>query len=553
MTDSMTSRREFLNFLGRGAAAWMLAPALFTETGCKKKTASSSGLHQKHSTLSRLPFTPLAPHFGDTLALASGLSYHVISRWGDTINQKGDVFGYNNDFTAFLPHPTSSLSNRDGLLWVNHESPHRFFVGKASSSTRITVEHIERERAAVGGSLVRIRRTSEQGEWSVDKRDARNRRFSAKTPILLHAPRPIAGKRVAQGTLANCCGGQTPWNTVLTCEENYDEFYGEAIVHKGKRHIDTRSSKHGWHTFFPEPPEHYGWVVEIHPETGFARKLTALGRFAHEGAAVTQAKDKRCVVYMGDDEYDQCIYKFIAKTPGTLTEGELFVAHIEKGEWLPLSIKKQAILQKHFKDQTDVLIHTRRAAQWLGGTPLARPEGVQVDPQTKAIYASLTKDPRKGNHFGSILKIEEEHADVLSMRFKASTFLAGGPTQGFACPDNLAFDPVGHLWMTNDISSSKLGKGIYKDLGHNSLHCIPVRGRWAGHVLRIASAPIDAELTGISFAPDGKTLFLSVQHPGGRSKDAGHLTSHWPDGGKQIPRPAVVAITGPTLEHIQKM
>ena len=67
----------------------------------------------------------------------------------------------------------------------------------------------------------------------------------------------------------------------------------------------------------------------------------------------------------------------------------------------------------------------------------------------------------------------------------------------------------------------------------------------------MVSAPRDAELTGPFFAPDGKTLFLSVQHPGENSSGPDDLTSHWPNGGKEIPRSAVVAITGKTLDALQ--
>lgn len=547
--DERHSRRQFLHFFGRSAAALALGGMAFGETGCKK--SENQPIVRTTQTLSRrppqLPFQPITPQTNDRLVLAGGLTSQIVASWGDVINTKGDTFGYNNDFTAYLPIQGS----QEGLLWVNHESPHSLFVGKQAPGETRTKEQVLREQYAVGGSLVRVKRNA-KGKWSLVTSDPRNRRFHARTAIPLQAPRPIAGSQQAKGTLANCCGGTTPWGHILTCEENTDEFYGDIKYNNGKRTIDTSESYHGWQTFFPEPPEHYGWVVEINPQTGSAHKRTALGRFAHEGATVTQAKDGRCVVYMGDDSTDQCIYKFIASKPNTLEEGELFVADVSKGLWRSLSIKKQPILQTHFRDQTDVLIRTREAAKLVGGTPMARPEGIQVDPQTKAIYICLTNHKGKENLFGSIFKIEEANGDHLSMHFSSSTFLAGGPQTGFACPDNLAFDPSGNLWMTNDISTSQIGKGPYQPFGHNALHCIPLRGKWAGKVLRVASAPTNAELTGMSFTPDGQTLFLSVQHPGSRSKSMTELTSHWPNGGTAIPKPSVVAISGPALQAIQQ-
>ena len=129
--------------------------------------------------------------------------------------------------------------------------------------------------------------------------------------------------------------------------------------------------------------------------------------------------------------------------------------------------------------------------------------------------------------------------------------MAGGKETGFACPDNMAFDVAGNLWFTSDMSGSLMHQEPYTDFKNNGLFLVPRTGPKAGEVLQIASAPSDAELTGPFFAPNGKTLFLSVQHPGEYSPNLEELTSHWPDGGDAIPRSAVVAISGDTLEAIQ--
>jgi secreted PhoX family phosphatase len=533
--DSLQTRREFLTFFGRAALA-----------------ASIVGLHPLEAlstpaTRPALPFSPVQPNTKDTFQTASGFQTQILARWGDVINQKGEKFGYNNDFTSFM----SINGSEDGLLWVNHESSHRVFVSGMKPGDSLKKEHILRQMPSVGGSLLRVKKNS-KGQWEIDLHDKRNRRFHARTPIPLNAPRPIVGSKIAAGTLANCSGGQTPWGTFLTCEENYEKFYGQAVYPNGQRKIETRLAKYKWNQFFQEPPEHYGWVVEINPQTGAAQKLTAMGRFSHEGAAVVTAADGRCVAYMGDDASNQCLYKFVASKKGSLAEGELFVANVKAGRWESLQWSKRKVLQKHFKDQTEVLIRTREAARLVGGTPMDRPEGIQVDPVTKSIYVSLTNNKSKGNLFGSIFRVDEQSGDFRSTRFRSATFLPGGSKHGFACPDNLAFDPAGNLWMTTDISGSSIGKGPYKPFGHNGLFCIPLRGRYAGMVIRVATGPVDAELTGMSFTPDGKTLFLSVQHPGERTRELKKMTSHWPDGGNAIPKPAVVAISGPSLEALQK-
>jgi len=115
----------------------------------------------------------------------------------------------------------------------------------------------------------------------------------------------------------------------------------------------------------------------------------------------------------------------------------------------------------------------------------------------------------------------------------------------------MVFDKAGNLWFTSDMSGSLMHQEPYTDFKNNGLFLVPRSGPKAGQVLQVASAPRDAEITGPTFTPDGKTLFLSVQHPGEYSSNLEDLTSHWPDGGTAIPRSAVVAVSGKTLEAIQ--
>jgi len=137
-----------------------------------------------------------------------------------------------------------------------------------------------------------------------------------------------------------------------------------------------------------------------------------------------------------------------------------------------------------------------------------------------------------------------------SLEFEWETFRTGGLESGFACPDNLAFDNSGNLWITSDISGSALNKEPYKEFGNNGLFVVPRFGLRAGEVIQIASAPVDAEFTGPSFDKEQNALFLSVQHPGeGSSEDLSELTSHWPSG-KGLPRPSVIVISGKGLEYL---
>jgi secreted PhoX family phosphatase len=84
--------------------------------------------------------------------------------------------------------------------------------------------------------------------------------------------------------------------------------------------------------YYDNPPEHYGWVVEIDPISGEAKKHTSMGRMAHECATTTSAKDGRVVVYTGDDTVNEHLYKFISDSQDNLNKGTLYVANLEAGD-----------------------------------------------------------------------------------------------------------------------------------------------------------------------------------------------------------------------------
>jgi secreted PhoX family phosphatase len=360
----------------------------------------------------------------------------------------------------------------------------------------------------------------------------------------------IDGGPEAIGTLANCSGGVTPWGTALSCEENYQDYPAQL------------PNGYGWD---PEVygKRHYGWVVEVDPfdPTSTPRKHTALGRFRHENVAVAVGEDGTVVAYMGDDRNDSCVYKFVAdaKVSGDraadmaiLESGKLYVADFANGAWLLLDYDTQDALkaatnsenQPLFAAQADVLADTRAAALALAATPMDRPEDIEVHPFTSDVYIALTNNTGHGNFHGQIVRLKETDGNVAAETFEWDVFAVGGPQSGFSSPDNLIFDGEGNLWMVTDISTSRHNKGIYKFHGNNALFFFHTDGPMAGYAFQFASGPVHSEMTGPAWTPDGKTLFLSVQHPGEESESVTELTSHWPEGGDAIPRPATVAITG---------
>ncbi|MEZ4704097.1 MAG: DUF839 domain-containing protein [Bdellovibrionota bacterium] len=516
------SRKEFLQFLGMGS----LTLSTTSLWAMSKKPAGIVGLSPGMAS--------------DNVVLVPGLSYEKLISWGDSISEDGKLrFGFNNDYTALLEN---SSTPSQAYLWVNHEYPDPVFL--ETKKPNKTKADIEKEMKNVGGSFLELRRAS--GKWSVVTDSSKNFRLDGQSKIPFSNGESIQGSSVAIGTFANCAGGKTPWGSVLTCEENYQDYYGDVddqgqIIEKGYL---------GWSTYQQRPPQHYGWVVEIFLEKKQAVKHVGLGRFSHECATVTRAKDGRVVVYSGDDKAGECLYKFVSDSTDSLHKGTLYVANLEQGKWIEISYKKSKAFQKMFATEQDMFCYTRKVAHILGGTPLDRPEDIEIIPGTANVLVALTNNTGKKNYFGSLLKIIESNQDAASETFQSETFLTGGETTGFACPDNLAFDPRGNLWFTTDISGNKMNKDPYTPFGNNGLFVVLAQGPQKGQAIQMASAPFDAEFTGPTFSEDGKTLFLSVQHPGEETKTVSKLTSHWPDGGSSIPKPSVIVIQGPALEAI---
>jgi hypothetical protein len=519
-------------------------------------------------------FEPIRPSSADELVVPKGFRADLVISWGDALGSKApdgneERFGFNNDFIAYFPVDAlqGGSNSAEGLLWVNHEYPNPLFQSGYTpadykASKKKTPEQIAVERLAVGGSVVHVR--LDGNRWKSVADSKYNRRITAAYPEIALTGPAAATLKSALGSLANCSGGRTPWFTALSCEENYPDFNG----------TDPKDYMYRWSD---DPRQaidetRYGWVLEVDPFGELPPlKHTALGRFKHENAAVTRGAKGQVVIYMGDDEVDQHLYKFVSAEPDDLNasradrrkrlqEGTLYAADLGKGRWIPLVFTPETArviqgspvyaaakkLDPNFQitNQAELLIHTRVAARALGATPLDRCEDCEVHPRDGSVYVALTNNTRHGNLYGHIIRLVEDNDDAAAQSFQYEIYLAGGPQSGLACPDNLAFDRAGNLWVVCDMSSDKMNTGAYKSFGNNGLFVVPTTGDSAGEAFQFASGPIDAELTGPWFTEDGKTLFLAVQHPGELSPSLDKLTSHWPDGGPAIPRPSVVAIRG---------
>lgn len=605
--DARFSRRSFLRgsaSIAAAAIALRVVPAFALESS---------------TALSTLSFAEVTRGNDETHHIAEGYNADILLRWGDplhrhapafnpaklTAQSQAQRFGYNNDYTVFFPKKRGSMQSDHGLLGVNHEYSlaHLMFSGVEKKAVP-SVANIKAEIASVGNSIVEVKQ--KDGKWNVVK-GRYNRRITPNTPMKIGGPaagharmQTIAdpsGKKVL-GTMGNCAGGQTPWGTYLTCEENVDKTfllqgdYPEAEKDNYSRFgIKKDYTWNHWHkaqerfVVDKEPNEanRFGWVVEIDPYDPKSTpiKRTALGRFKHESASCTLTPDNRVVVYSGDDEVFQYLYKFVSAKPcdpknpsanrTILDDGTLFVAQFRQNgtmRWLPLVHDiAELTAENGFNSQADVVIEARRAAELVGATPMDRPEDVEVNPVTGLVYANLTKNPKRTspnpanprtpNIFGHTLELIppsiDGAVDHAAVEFEWDIFLKGGDPnrlhgalyQGevsengwLACPDNMAFDPKGRIWITTDGQPKAIGSA-------DALYAMDTQGAGRGISKAFFRGPTGCEITGPNFTPDGKTLFLAVQHPAddkGSSFDT--PSTRWPDFDASLPpRPSVVAIT----------
>jgi secreted PhoX family phosphatase len=611
-------RRQAVAGIGVGAAAMALSGSLGMSLGARMALAAGGP--------STLTFTEAERVIGAGLQVAPGYRAEVLIRWGDpvaadapafdphalTADGQALQFGYNNDFIAYMPLPKGSTSADHGLLCVNNEfiSAQLMWSGipDAKATGKMTAAQVAVAMQANGHSIVEVRKRG--GRWQVVTGSPYARRITATTPMGVAGP--AAGHRRFRtradhlgrsiiGTFANCAGGKTPWGTVLTCEENFQEYFGgdveksdQAAHHR--RYGLAKRNRDPWHKFDdrfdvakePNEPNRFGWIVEIDPYDPRSRpvKRTALGRFKHEGAATWVDGTGRAVVYSGDDEEFQCLYRFVTTgryDPGNeaanrdlLDTGTLSVARFEDDgtmRWLPLVFGRSPLTSANgFESQGDVVIEARRAAELVGATPMDRPEDVEVNPVNGRVYVMLTKNnkrsesdadaanPRGPNPFGHILELLPPGADG-SRNHGAESYrwelflMAGDPSAAgsgaayhpalsdrgwLAMPDNCAFDPKGRLWIATDQGNDQLKNRI-----PDGLYGCDVDGAGRALTRFFFGCPRGAELCGPEFTPDGRTLFVAVQHPGGEKGSSFEAPStRWPDFDPDTPpRPAVVAIT----------
>jgi uncharacterized protein len=551
-------------------------------------------------------FDPVEANSLDSVTLPPGYQWQSLVHWGDplwsdgpefdpmtrgTADSQARAFGDNNDGMAIFTHEGRTI-----LVANNEYSNLNQLYGNRASGRAETTDDIAKAKAAHGVSVFEIQQND--NGWQVVKDSPFNRRITSDSEMDLTGPAaghdllktaddPTGTKSL--GTWNNCGQGETPWGTYLTCEENFNGYYSSSdpdveiapeLTRYGISFVDWG---YGWAKVderfdiskHPNEANRSGYVVEIDPKdpNSTPKKRTALGRFKHENAEVVLSKSGRIIVYMGDDERGEFLYRYVSdKTyiqgddhSDLLNKGTLYAARFIKhqiGEWLALTPETTGMTR------AEISIHTRLAASKVKATTMDRPEWVAVNPNKTEAYCALTNNknrgrkpnrggddtpvggpnPRRKNLYGQIVRWVPHNNDHGSDRFDWDLFaMAGNPTNQeglyagsdnitsdnmFNSPDGLAFDRSGRLWIQTDGKTSNEGR--FEGMGNNQML---VGDPQTGEIRRFMVGPNGAEITGLCWSPDQRTLFVGIQHPGEKS------ASTFPQDGTGVPRSGIIAVT----------
>ncbi len=604
----------------------------------------------------------------DAVRVPAGYTAELFVAWGDPIAAGGAAFaadasqsaaqqqrqyGAHTDgmhFFAFPGRDGKPTSDR-GVICANNEYTHEEVLhsdGQVGASG-YSIAKCRKSQAAHGVSVLEARRGN--GKWGVMRNSPYGRRLTANSPMRLSGPaagHPLmqtvaytindqgsfptgttSNGRVVNGTINNCANGYTPWGTYLTCEENWNGYFGSttgsvpnaASGETGKLYnrygVTASGFGYRWHTVDPRfdvsvnpnEPNLQGWVVEVDPfsPTSQPVKRTALGRFKHESAQYVTDDALNVAFYMGDDERNEYIYKFVcagkfnptnrAANRDLLDSGTLYVARFNAdltGTWIALTPDTVGVDGVALRDNPNfsgasdaevlakILIKTRMAADAVGATMMDRPEWTGARPRIGGfgeieVYCTLTNNNRRGtgtassnlpngntaagsarppvdaanpradNIYGHIIRWRETGRSVLATTFSWDLFVQAGDTlttktplptndykgnindtpdgsADYGAPDGLWFDNFGRLWVQTDQAGDALGDWV--NIGANSMVCVDPN---TGATKRFLTGPPDSEVTGLTMAPDGKTMWVGIQHPGEGSTAADPTASSgWP-------------------------
>ena len=638
------SRRGFLTggfaaaaaaSLGGVEALLQAVPAAAKDRGEEEDT--ETGMEGREGRRAMLGFEGVPISSADEVVVPKGYTADVLIAWGDpvssgptfeqdasnTADEQANQWGMHNDGVVYFP----IAGSRRGVIVQNNEYTDDGLLFP-DGVINWTQEKTNKSLNAHGVSIIEVargagfhfdmRRRRGKREWEVVRPSRFARRITGMTPIEIGGPaagdprlttsEDPTGRRVL-GTLNNCAMGFTPWGSYLACEENFNGYFRKngTQTNLEKRYgITAEGFGYLWHTTDkrfrvdeePNEPNRFGWVVEIDPFRPHSMpvKRTALGRLKHEGASVQEARNGKVVVYMGDDERNEYIYRYVSTLPwkqaraqgiNPLDDGILYVAKFHAdgtGEWLPLTPDNPRLAGWSL---SDILINTRGAADAVGATMMDRPEWIDTFPKDLTAIATLTNNsrrgttppsvnnpdgtssagserppvdaanPREANNYGHVIRWYYRQ-DWTEPTFGWDIFaLCGDPANpahgstifgdAYGSPDGIYVDRSGLIWIQTDVSTSTINEGAYAGFGNNQMLAAHPETR---ETRRFLVGPRQCEITGVFMTPDRRTMFVGIQHPGERPDDQpGDPTnpkqfSSWPDGpdgGR--PRSALIVVT----------
>jgi len=579
--DKFVSRRAVIAG-GLAGAAFAFAGSKVSAKGIAPTNRTASGVAAK--ARQKIGFTSIPLQSSPMPTIAPEYQYSSLIPWRTRLDGKGEFpETLNSDEQARsvgLGHDGIWYfgDNRKGMLAINFEyGTTQHALGKAVPTS---LEEVRVSQHLHGVGVMYIEKDAKG--WSL-KKDKRNRRVHVNTPMKFSGPAAksallvnIAGNEPL-GTLNNCANGYTPWGTYLTCEENFNGYFGatnptwKASIEETRYGVNANGFGYDWHKYdqrfdrsqpgYANEINRFGWVVEIDPENPKAKpvKRTALGRVKHEGAELVVGKNNRVVVYMGDDERFDYIYKFVSagdwkkmvaagKSP--LDEGTLYAARFNDdgtGEWLELSPSNPALSAWSIDK---ILVHTRLAADLAGATKMDRPEWISTGADGWQ-YGTLTNNSNRGrsgqpgvnaanpivqNSDGHIIRWKDSDGN-LGRTFQWNLFLVSRDTfdeggQMFGSPDGIWADPDGRIFIQTDGTQP----------GRNNDQMLVADAK-TKEIKRIFTGVAGCEVTGVAVTPDRKTMFVNLQHPGDGDPKISNFPAKFTGAAGPRPRDCTIVIT----------